>query len=276
MPRADPRASLSGGAPRPGGAALAARPAGLIGSILAFGDVALLAGRAVLAAPGAVRDTRTLFGQMFALGVMSLPVILATGAFMGLVLAVQTFVTFQNLGVESLTGAVVSLSVTRELGPVLTALMLASRVGASMSAEIATMKVTEQIDALRAMGTDPVEHLATPRLLSLLALAPVLTIFAEGVAIVAGYVISVGPLRIDGYYFIKHARYYVVDWDILSGLIKAMVFGGLIAVISCHKGFTAEEGAVGVGRATTRATVTSCIAVLVADFFLAVLLHMVV
>ena len=213
-----------------------------------------------------------LIEQFYRIGNRSVPVVLTTGAFTGMVLAVQTYDQFKRLSVQTLVGAVVGLSMVKELGPVLTGVMLAGRVGASFTAEIGTMKVTEQIDALRCLATDPVQYLILPRLIGCVVLAPLLTGMADIIGMIGGYVIGVELFHIDQFYYIEHTLRNVTGWDVASGLIKSAFFGLLIAIIPCYKGFTCSEGAEGVGKATTEAVVITCIAILISDFFLTLLL----
>lgn len=214
-----------------------------------------------------------LMKQCYQCGVLSLPVVLLTGAFTGMVLAVQSYYQFHELTMESAIGILVSLSMTRELGPVLTAVMVTGRVGAAMAAELGTMRVTEQIDALRAMATDPVNYLIVPRFLACLIVIPLLTVFAIFVGILGGYVVSVKMLHVNRTFFIQNMLDFTETSDLMSGLSKSVFFAVIIAVISCYKGFTARNGAEGVGIATTEAVVYSCISILVSDFFLSIVLY---
>lgn len=213
-----------------------------------------------------------LIKQCYQCGVLSLPVVLLTGAFTGMVLAVQAYYQFRQMTMETTIGILVGLSMTRELGPVLTAVMVAGRVGASMAAELGTMRVTEQIDAMRAMATDPVSYLIVPRFLACLFMVPLLTTMAVLIGITGGYLVGVRMLHINEVFFIQNMLNFTKTSDLMNGLIKATFFGVVVAVISCYKGFTAENGAEGVGIATTQAVVYSCIAILVSDFFLTVVL----
>jgi phospholipid/cholesterol/gamma-HCH transport system permease protein len=210
--------------------------------------------------------------QMFEIGVMSLPVVLITGAFTGMVLAVQTYYQFHKITMETAVGIIVGLSMTNELGPVLTAVMIAGRVGAAMAAELGTMKVTEQIDALKALAVDPVQYLIVPRFIACVALVPILTVFSVFVGIVGGYLVGVELKGINATFFIKNMLDFTKPADLLSGLIKTVVFAVIISIISCYEGFHAEGGAEGVGKATTEAVVSSAITVLIADFFLSIIL----
>lgn len=220
-----------------------------------------------------VRET---IEQLYRIGWQSQVVVLITGAFTGMVFAVQTYHQFHKVKMDTAVGPVVSVAMTRELAPVLTALMVAGRVGAAIAAELGTMKVTEQLDALRTMGTSPVNYLAVPRFVALLIALPFLTAEAMAFGIFAGYVVAVHMMGVDEAYFLKHMFEFTDLKDVMSGLIKAFFFAVFIALISCHKGFTAGEGAEGVGRATTQAVVVSSLTVLMANFFIAVLFNAII
>jgi phospholipid/cholesterol/gamma-HCH transport system permease protein len=212
---------------------------------------------------------RVLLDQMHRIGNASVPVVLTTGLFTGMVLAVQTFSQFSRIsGMQNMIGAVVLVSMVKELGPVLTGLMLAGRVGAAMAAEIGTMKVTEQIDALKSLATDPVRYLVLPRFLSCVLLMPVLAIMSNFIGIVGGYFVAVRGLSVDEFFYVDNSLAWLKISDVVSGLIKSSCFGALICVVCCYRGFNAGAGAEGVGKATTQAVVTSCILILLADFFL--------
>jgi phospholipid/cholesterol/gamma-HCH transport system permease protein len=216
---------------------------------------------------------RLIVQQLLEVGYRSQPVVIITGMFTGAVFAAQTFFQFRVLGMESAVGALVSVSMCRELGPVLTGLMLAGRVGASMSAEIGTMKVTEQIDALRALAVHPVDYLVVPRALAMLVSVPLLAGECIGFGILSAYFVGVDLLGIEGPYYIDNTIKYTFPKDVLMGLIKGFVFGLLIVFISCYEGLNAREGAVGVGRATTEAVVAGSLAILISNFFLTMLLN---
>ncbi|MDX8406695.1 MAG: ABC transporter permease [Mariprofundus sp.] len=209
-----------------------------------------------------------LIKQAEAVGVQSLPVVMLTALFTGMVLSLQSYIVFHRFAAESLTGLVVSMSIVRELGPVLVGLMVAGRVGASFAAELGTMRVTEQIDALWTLSTDPVRYLIMPRLLAVTLMLPLLTIIADFIGIFGGYVISVFLLDQNPAVYIEHTTSYMQLEDFYSGLIKATFFGMLIGLIGCTEGFNCKGGAAGVGSATTRAVVFSCMSILVSDYFL--------
>ena len=211
---------------------------------------------------------RDLLYQVYFVGVKSQSVILITGAFTGMVLGAQAYFQFHKVKMDTATLAVVSVSMCSELGPVLTGLMVAGRVGAAFAAELGTMRVTEQIDALRTLATHPVDYLVVPRLLALHIALPLLTVEAVAVGIGAGYVVGVGLLGIDPAYSWYNMLRYTSSSELVIGLIKALVFGGIVALIGCYKGLSCGEGAVGVGRATTEAVVYSSITILITNFFL--------
>jgi phospholipid/cholesterol/gamma-HCH transport system permease protein len=218
---------------------------------------------------------RLFLNQIVEIGLRSQLVVVITGAFTGAVFAAQTYFQFNKLGMGSAVGAVVSVSICRELGPVLTALMVTGRVGASMSAEIGTMKVTEQIDALRALAVHPIDYLVVPRALAMMVSMPLLVAECVGVGIVAGYFVAIGLLEVNGTYYVANMVRWTQMRDIIMALSKAFCFALLIVFISCHKGLTTREGAVGVGRATTEAVVDSSLAVLVFNFFLTMMLNII-
>lgn len=215
---------------------------------------------------------RDLVYQLYFIGVKSQSVVLVTGAFTGMVLCAQTYFQFHKVKMDTATLAVVSVSMTSELGPVLTALMVAGRVGAAMAAELGTMRVTEQIDALRTLATHPVDYLVVPRLLATVIALPLLTSEAIVVGIGAGYVVGVYLLGIDPTYSWANMLRYSDTMDVAMGISKAFIFGGIVAIVSCYKGMQCGEGAEGVGRATTEAVVFSSISILISNFFLTLFL----
>lgn len=211
--------------------------------------------------------------QLYEVGYRSLPVILITGAFVGMVLAVQAIEQFRAVGLEERMGAVVNISVVRELGPVLAGIMLAGRVGGALTAELGTMKVTEQIDALRGMGVDPIHYLVVPRVLACFLLTPILTLYADLTGSLGGWFISVVQRGVDSGPYWEFTEQAVDNFDLFSGVLKAFFFGAALGLISCYKGFYCRAGAEGVGRACTEAFVASFIAILALDYFLAELLQ---
>jgi phospholipid/cholesterol/gamma-HCH transport system permease protein len=206
--------------------------------------------------------------QIFFAGVKSQSVVLITGAFTGMVMAAQTYLQFHKVKMDSATLAVVGISMCTELGPVLTGLMVAGRVGAAIAAEIGSMRVTEQIDALRTLATHPVDYLVVPRLVALTGALPLLTVEAIAIGIGAGYVVGVYLFGIDPVFSWNHMLQYTHTEDLMVGLIKATIFGGIIALVSCFKGMSCGEGAEGVGKATTEAVVFSSVTILITNFFL--------
>jgi phospholipid/cholesterol/gamma-HCH transport system permease protein len=215
------------------------------------------------------RNWRLAMPQLFEIGNRSLPVIVVTGTFVGLVLAVQAYDQLDAAGFEQRMGVLLNLTLVQELGPVLAAVMLAGRVGGALTAELGTMNVTEQLDALRVMGSDPIRHLVVPRFIACVVMAPVLTIFADLCGSLAGMWVAVVLKNVpyEPYsYFTKEA---LQKWDLMVGFIKSVVFGAIIAMVACYKGFHCKAGAEGVGRACTQAFVASFVAILVVDFFIA-------
>ena len=191
------------------------------------------------------------------------------GAFVGMVFGVETFDQFRAIGQESRLGGVIGISVLKQIGPVLAAVMIAGRVGGAISAELGTMRVTEQIDALQVMGTDPIAYLVVPRVLACLIMVPVLTVFSDLLGVLGGWFVVVRGYGVDNGEYWAFSRAFVGPYDIFTGLGKGFFFGGAIGLISCYKGFNCGAGASGVGRAATDAFVTSFIAIIISNFFLA-------
>ena len=241
-----------------------------------FGDFWVFCGRTcawtALGMPNR-QNWRLLTPQLYEIGFRSLPVILTTGAFVGMVIAVQTIEQFRAVGLEERMGAVVNLSVVRELGPVLAGIMLAGRIGGALTAELGTMNVTEQIDALRAMGVDPIRYLVVPRVVACFVLTPVLTLYADLTGSLGGWFVSVIQHGVDSGPYWEYTRQAVDNFDLFSGVLKACFFGAALGTISCYRGFYCRPGAEGVGRACTEAFVASFIAILVLDYVLAVFLQ---
>lgn len=214
----------------------------------------------------------TLLSNFYQVGVLSLPVVALTGTFIGMVLAVQSYYQFQSIGLENRLGAVINMTLVRELGPVLAATMLAGRVGSAMAAVLGTMRVTEQIDALTAMGANPIHYLVVPRFLACILLIPALTVMADFMGIVGGYFYSVMVLGIEHGPYLNNSREFVSGFDFFSGIFKSFFFGGIIAVVSCYRGFHCQAGADGVGRAATASFVHSFVLILAVDLFLNILM----
>jgi phospholipid/cholesterol/gamma-HCH transport system permease protein len=215
---------------------------------------------------------KNLLKQMEQIGVNSVPVVLTTALSTGMVLALQSYTGFKRFGAESLIGAVVSLSMTRELGPVLTGLMVAGRAGAAMAAELGTMKVTEQIDALETLATNPMKYLVVPRFVASTVMMFFLTVLGMMIGVAGGYFVGVKVLGTNPVTYINQSIDNTEVTDIWYGLIKALVFGAVVGLIGCYKGFHTEGGAEGVGKATTGAVVVSCMLILILDYFLSALL----
>ncbi len=215
---------------------------------------------------------KELLVQMDVLGFGSLTIILLTGFFTGGVLALNTANTLQKFGVQSVTGQLVATSLIRELGPVLTALMLAGRVGSGIAAELGSMLVSEQIDAMRALGTDPIKKLVTPRIIALVTMAPTLTVICDVVGVVGGLLVATTMLHQSSSTYLASAQQAVDMSEIIGGLIKPTVFGFIIALIGCYMGLSTRGGTVGVGRSTTRSVVVSSILIIAVDFLLSKLI----
>lgn len=209
-----------------------------------------------------------IFKQMEFVGVKSLWVVIITGGFTGMVMALQTYYGFREFSSEGLVGVTVALSMTRELGPVLTGLMVTGRAGSAIAAELASMRVSEQIDALTVMALNPVKYLVVPRIVASLLMLPILTVIADFTGILGGYFVGVKLLGINEAIFISRMVKYVDLEDIYNGLAKSACFGVILALVACYKGFSAKGGAQGVGKATTEAVVTGSISILIADYVL--------
>ncbi len=243
---------------------------------ISFGRFCLFSLQAVAYGPLdllSVRGWRRFVPQAFAIGTLSVPVIMATGAFVGMVLVVQGYQQFDNANLADRLGVVVNISVAAELGPVLAGVMLAGRVGGALTAELGTMNVTEQLLALRAMGCDPVRFLVTPRFLACLLLSPVLTLYADVMGALGAWAIYAGVYGGESEPYWYYTRQAVEYWDVGTGLVKAFFFGGALGLISCYKGFHCRGGAEGVGRACTESFVISFIVILALDFFLNIVIN---
>ncbi len=210
--------------------------------------------------------------QLLQIGVHTLPIVSIMSLFVGMVLAYLAYLQFKIVALEMYTGSLVSACMVMELGPVLTAIIVAGRIGASTAAEIGSMKVTEQIDALSTLAVNPIKYLATPRFLAAIIMLPVLTIFADVIGIFGGYIIGVWQFGIRHRIYINKSIDFLAADDIICGLIKTMFFGAMIILVSCYKGFTTSGGAEGVGKATTSAVVISIVLILVMDYFLTIVL----
>ena len=245
-----------------------------IGEWLAgLGRIAVMTRDAVASCLSFKFSRRDLLYQIYFIGIKSQAVVLVTGAFTGMVLTAQTYFQFHKVKMDTATLAVVGVSMCDELGPVLTALMVAGRVGAAIAAEIGTMRVTEQIDALRTLATHPIDYLVVPRLMASTIALPLLTVESIVLGISAGYIVGTQLLGIDPTYLYYNMLKYTGDIDVFFGLVKSFVYGGIIALIGCYKGLSCGLGAEGVGRATTEAVVFSSITILITNFFLTLALQ---
>ncbi len=244
----------------------------VIGWITSLGNISLFTLRTLSWMFARLPRRDTLLPAFYQIGVLSLPVVALTGTFIGMVLAVQSYSQFRMLHLETRLGAVINMSLVRELGPVLAATMLAGRVGSAMAAELGTMRVTEQIDALASMGANPIFYLVVPRFLGCLLLIPALTIMADFMGIVGGWFYCIVILNIDAHHYWEHSQAFVGSFDLFSGVFKSFFFGAAISLISCHRGFHCDPGAEGVGRAATGAFVYSFVTILAIDLMLGILL----
>ncbi len=222
--------------------------------------------------PRAVKKTHLLVEQMMTIGVGSIPLIVVTSIFTGAVAAVQAAYQFQNYIPMRYLGTVIGKSVVIELGPVLTALVVGGRVGAAIAAELGTMKVTEQVDALETLAIDPLEYLVAPRFLAAIIMLPVITVFADFLAIMGGFVVARAGMGVSAHTFFSGLKLFFHASDVFSGLIKAIFFGGIIATMGCYHGLGTKGGAEGVGIATMKAVVASCLLILITDYILAAVL----
>ncbi len=253
------------------------RPLQAIGNVILrlleeTGRFFTMLGRILSWAPRPPYDVREAFRQMMRVGVNSIPVVFLTMLFTGMVLALQAFNGFARFNAQSLVGSVVTLSLMRELSPVLSVLMVTGRVGSSMAAEIGSMRVTEQIDALEALATEPIQYLFVPRVIASVLMMPLLVVLGDVVGMIGGYFVAVKLLGTNpaSYYDSQFQYLHMVDFT--SGLIKAAVFGLIFSVVACVRGYYTTGGAEGVGRSTTQAVVVSSLTILLVDFFLTRLL----
>lgn len=237
-----------------------------------LGDMTLFTWQTIRWLVARLPSKDSLYSNMYQIGVMSLPVVALTGTFIGMVLAVQSYSQFRAFGLETQLGGVINRTMFRELGPVLAATMLAGRVGSAMAAELGTMRVTEQIDALSSMGANPIQYLVVPRFLSCLLLIPSLTIMAVFMGVVGGAAYCVFLLDIDVHHYSANSKTYVETWDLIYGVIKSIFFGATIGLVSCYRGFHCKAGAEGVGQAATSAFVQSFVVIIVLDLFLSIML----
>ena len=206
--------------------------------------------------------------QIEFIGVKSVPIVVLTGAFTGMVFGIQTYVGFKDFGAESMSGSLVALAMITELGPVLTGLMVAARVGSSIAAELGTMKVTEQIDALDAMGINTLDYLVAPRLVAAAVVFPMLNVICITFGLMGGYVVNVMFLGVNSVEYVDQSILYVGFIDLLNSLVKAFVFGLVIVTVACYKGLNTRLGAEGVGKSTTQSVVISCVLILLFDYII--------
>lgn len=244
----------------------------VLNAINAVGDFSLFVLRTMIWLFTRFPRSETVWPNFYQVGVSSLPVVALTGTFIGMVLAVQSYFQFRQIGLETRLGGVINMTLVRELGPVLAATMLAGRVGSAMAAELGTMRVTEQIDALAAMGANPIRYLVVPRFLACLFLIPTLTVMADFMGVAGGHFYSVNVLGIDIHHYWHNSAKFVTNFDLFVGLFKSIFFGSAIALVSCYQGFNCKPGAEGVGRASTSSFVYSFVAILILDLFLGIAL----
>lgn len=211
---------------------------------------------------------RLLLPQLYYTGTQSISVITILGFFVGSAIGVEAYSQFAEFGMQSQVGALVALTVVSQVGPVLAATMVAGRAGGRISSELGTMHVTEQLDAMRAIGVDPVAYLVVPRLVACVVMMPILTIFSDLVGVTGGYFVVVWGYHVNSYDYVHAMAHAVTSWDVLTGIFKSLVFGGLVGVTSCYHGFHCRQSARGVGRATTTAFVATFIAIVLADLLL--------
>ena len=243
-------------------------PLSPIAAVKEVQDLSFLTGKAFASMFRRPLYLRDILLQMDLVGVGSLTVVLLTGFFTGAVLTLQTSKELSRFGAVGFTGGLVSVSLVRELGPVLSALMVAGRVGSGMASELGSMLVTEQINAMRALGTDPVKKLVVPRVLATIAMMPVLTIVADALGVVGGLFVAINVLHITANLYLSRAWDSLRYMDLFGGLVKPLVFGAILALVSCYCGLRTYGGTQGVGRSTTQAVVASSVLILIFDFFL--------
>lgn len=240
--------------------------------IRGIGSVIFLLKETIKWALSSTLDRKVIIRQLYFVGVQSLPVVLTTGAFTGMVLAYSTYYEFQRLGVTSWVGPLVSKGLTQQLAPTLAGLMLAGRVGCAMAAELGYMSVSEQIDALKTMGVNPVKYLVVPRVIAFTTMTPLLTAFAMLIGVTGGLGLAIYGLGAESHYIWTKTIDFMEPFDFIRGMIKGLIFGLSTSLICCYKGMNASGGAEGVGTATTQSNVASCIAILVLNLFLTMIL----
>lgn len=245
-------------------------------AVAGFGEFMFFLGVAVqrlLLHPTRCLSPKLLFPQLYSVGVLSIPVVGITGAFIGMILALEGYDQFLAVGQEDRLGGVIVVSVCKQIGPVLSAVMVAGRVGGALSAELGTMRITEQLDAMRAMDADPIRILVVPRILACIIMTPILTIFSDALGTAGAWFVTVKVFGVSGAEFWHYVAQIVYLLDPVSGLIKATVFGLCIGAIACYRGFTCLPGAAGVGQAATSSFVTSFLAIIAVNLVLAEFLN---
>jgi phospholipid/cholesterol/gamma-HCH transport system permease protein len=244
-----------------------------LGVLEEFGKIAFLTGSVFGNILRGKINFRLTMDQMLKIGFESLPLALITSAFVGMVFAVQIAGEFVKFGAGKYVGGIMSIAMARELGPAITGIVVAARVAASITAEIGTMQVTEQIDALKSLGADPTRYLVIPRFIATTLMLPLLTVLTIITGFLGGYVVAVYVVKINGVQYLETAQNLAKLWDIYGGLIKTVVFGMIIAVIACYRGLTTRGGAKGVGEATTSSVVTTLICLFIVNYFLSILFY---
>lgn len=234
-----------------------------------FTRYAIQTGSACFTMPGRWARWRILSPLLYEIGVLSIPVVAITGGFIGMILALESFQQFAAYGLEDKIGMIINVSVVKQIGPVLAAVMVAGRVGGALTAELGTMRVTEQIDAIRSMGADPIAVLAVPRVVACTIMTPILTLFSDLLGVGGGWLFTVVWNGVSGREYWENTAWFLSGWEPTTGLIKAVFFGLSIGLISCYKGFHCRPGASGVGRATTESFVSSFLAIIVINLALA-------
>ena len=237
-----------------------------------IGDITILFGKTLYNTLRGKFHVGNVFLQMVHVGVDSIGVSVVTAAFVGMVFAVQIASEFVKFGAGSIVGGVMGIAVARELAPALTAVVLAARVGAAIAAEIGTMNVTEQVDAIYAMGSDPIKYLVVPRFLACTLMLPLLTIFADFVGFFGGFFVSVFVVGINQTGYMDSASAFLTTNDIIGGIIKAFFFGMIISIVGCYMGLKTKGGAKGVGESTTNSVVMSLVAIFVVNYFLSIII----
>lgn len=243
-----------------------------LGFLEEFGYIVFFTGQVMTSIIRGKFHAKNSLEQMVRIGVESLPVALTTAFFVGMVFAVQIANEFAKFGAGKMVGGVMAIAIARELAPVLTGVVLAGRIGAAIAAELGTMAVTQQIDAMRALGTNPLRYLVAPRFLAACTMMPMLTMISVIVGFTGSYLVSVYVVNINAYGYMETAEMFMKTWDVFGGLIKSVVFGGIIAIIACHHGLHAKNGAKGVGEATTGSVVLSLITIFIANYFMSIIL----